>query len=175
MSSHDEWVQYPTGKIERGSFCRRCKRYNARNCVNDIIIIKNKRVLLIKRQQNPQAEWWALIGGYIDWDETLEDSVRRELKEEVGLEVKEMKFLGVYSDPERDLDGRQNIGHCYIVKPRGEIKTEPTEVSEYGWFELDNLPEKIAFDHRKMLKDYKNHTNSIENKKRVSQKRVEVV
>ena len=118
-SRHQDWEKYPTGAIKKGSWCPVCKRYNVRNCVNDIMVVKDGKVLLIKRKRNPQKGWWALIGGYLDWDETLEESVSRELKEEIGLSVNSIKFLGVYSDTGRDLDGRQNIGHCFVVTPQG--------------------------------------------------------
>jgi len=165
MSQHDDWVKYPTGKIKKGGWCKKCMRYNVRNSTVDMIVTDRgkggEKVLLHKRKLDPQKGWWALMAGYVGWNESLEETARRELKEETNLDATSVNLFRVYSDPKRDLDGRQNLAHVYIVKARGKVKIQEEEVLEVKWFDLDNLPEKIAFDHRKMLKEYKESLDEI--------------
>ena len=155
MSNHDEWVKYPTGKISKGAWCDSCKRYNVRNSTADVMAVRDGKILMIQRGQDPQMGCWALPAGYVGGDETLEQAAARELKEEVGLVADSLELLGVYSDPKRDLDGRQNIAHVFVAKVSGDVARNEEEVGKIQWFDLDKLPEKIAFDHRKMIEDCK--------------------
>lgn len=154
-SHHDEWVKYPVGKLGKGAWCDCCKRYTARHSTTEVIAVRKGKILLIKRNTDPQKGWWSLVGGYVDWEETVEECAKREFEEETGLQVKTIRFLGVYSDPERDLDGRQNVGHCFVVEPEGNERRQETEVEKIAWFDLYKLPEQIAFDHRQMIEDYR--------------------
>ena len=164
MSQHDDWVRYPVGKLGEGAWCEECKRYTVRNSTCDLIAVREGKILLYRRKRNPQKGWWALPAGYLEWDETLEECVKRELREELGFSVRSVALLGVYSDPKRDLDGRQNIAHCFVGEVSGKMKKDTSEVGKVEWFELDELPEKIAFDHRKMIADYRKEVGSNEGK-----------
>ena len=88
----------------------------------DVAIVtlhKRPRVLLIRRKHDPFAGTWALPGGFIDMNETLEDSARRELREETGVEAAELIQLGTYGDPGRDPRGRTiTVAYLARVKPR---------------------------------------------------------
>lgn len=152
-----DWLQYPTGKTTQGEFCPHCYRFNTR-CMTVTVIGLNSdnQVLLIKRKRDPAAGWWAMPGGYVDWNETLIQTAAREYKEETNLDLMNLKFFGLYDDLNRDKDGRQNVDHCYVgqVSPNSTLKLHPDEVIEAKWFSFDNLPENIAFDHRDMLNDY---------------------
>ena len=155
-STYEIWKTYPTGKIPGGTFCDCCARYNVRNSTTEALIVnEHGEVLLIKRGQEPQKGWWGLPGGYVGWNETVEQAAKREAEEETGLVVKSVEFFGLYDDPKRDLDGRQNIGHCFIAQVEGSLKKQDEEVEDIQWFSLDTLPEHIAFDHRTMIEDYK--------------------
>lgn len=117
----------------------------------DAIIIRANKILLIKRGNEPFKDYWALPGGYIEWDEEAEETVRKEVKEEVGLDVTKMTLLNAYTKPERDPE--QKITLAYIV----ETKDTPhagDDAKAYQWFALDNLPVQLAFDHDKIIKDY---------------------
>ncbi|MEK7458311.1 MAG: NUDIX hydrolase [Patescibacteria group bacterium] len=151
------WTNYPTGKIPKSSFCEHCARFNARNMtVSTLVLNQKNEILLIKRARNPQAGWWALVGGYVDWDETLEQCALRELKEEAQITADHATFFKAYDALDRDKDGRQNIDLAFVVQvPRDDFTAEKHEVAEARWFSLDDLPENIAFDHRLMIDDYK--------------------
>jgi ADP-ribose pyrophosphatase YjhB (NUDIX family) len=156
MNPNEEFVKYPTGKIPTGGWCDTCKRYNTRNVTCSIIGIMNDRILLIKRRNEPMAGFWAMPGGYLSWDETVEEAATREFAEETGWKVTNLKLLGVYSDPHRDEDGRQNVDCCFVGEVTEKNGEADNEVSEVKWFNLNQVPEKMAFDHGKMLGDYLN-------------------
>ncbi len=151
--SKSDFLSYPTGKIGKGEFCEECKRYNARHVTVEGVVVREGKILLIRREMEPEAGKWALPGGYLDWDETLEEGVLRELNEETGLEGKVMGLIGVYSKLDRSKDGRQNVGHAFEVEADGEAITGD-EVVEVKWFGFSELPELIAFDHQEIIEDY---------------------
>ena len=75
----------------------------------DIVVVTREpkpRVLLIRRKRPPFEGLWALPGGFIEMDETLEESARREFREETGLRAGKLVQLGTYGDPGRDPRGR---------------------------------------------------------------------
>lgn len=161
-SLHRQWLDYPRGKIKAGTACPTCARYVARDVTCEVVIWCRSSLVLVKRAIEPSKGWWSLPGGYLDWDETLQEAVLREVHEEMGLTVDEPELVGVYSSPDRDPDGRQNVGHCYLVKIADKsdddkdlptLKLDRQEHAQVAWFGLDQLPEKIAFDHRQMISD----------------------
>ncbi len=152
--THDEWVAHPTGAIPKGMFCSACKRYNVRNTTVQLIAIADGKVLLQKRNLDPEKGAWALVAGYLSWGETIEEAMKRELYEEMGLEVENLSLVAVHSDPTRDKDGRQNIAIVFSGEVNGELNIDSHEVKEVAWFNLNELPEVIAFDHRKMIEEY---------------------
>jgi ADP-ribose pyrophosphatase YjhB (NUDIX family) len=118
--------------------------------VDIIIEIESKGIVLIKRKNPPYG--WAIPGGFVDYRESLEEAAVREAKEETNLDVKLIKQFHTYSDP--ILDPRHHsISTVYIAKAKGIPKAKDDAV-EIGIFTESNLPEKIAFDHRSILKDY---------------------
>jgi nucleoside triphosphatase len=151
---YKEWVKYPLGKIGGGKYCMECGRYNVRNSTCTMIGIKNNKVLMVLRAADPQKGWWAFPGGYLDWNETVEECAAREFKEESGYEVKPSGLLGVYSSPKRDLDGRQNVDHCFYGLVGEKLGKSDDEIEKIKWFDLNKLPKNIAFDHREMIRDY---------------------
>jgi 8-oxo-dGTP diphosphatase len=69
----------------------------------DCIILIDGRVLLIHRRNPPHG--WALPGGFVEYGESVEEAVRREMKEETGLDLQNLRQFRVYSDPTRDQRG----------------------------------------------------------------------
>lgn len=116
----------------------------------DAIIPYEDRILLIKRKNEPFKDRYALPGGIVEYGETVEDALLREVGEEVGVKGKIYKLTGVYSDPTRDPRGHF-VSICFIVLPEGEPKagSDAKSVEPFG---LDALPE-LAFDHEKLIKD----------------------
>ena len=116
----------------------------------DCIIRIDNKVVLIKRENPPLG--WAIPGGFVDEGETVEDAVRREMKEETNLSLENLKQLHVYSDPARDPRGH-TVSVVFTAVGVGEPKAQD-DAKEIGLFTEDTLPDDIAFDHRKILTDY---------------------
>ncbi|HMK49029.1 MAG TPA: NUDIX hydrolase [Thermodesulfovibrionales bacterium] len=125
---------------------------NCRNPVPtvDVIIERDEGVLLIKRRNPPEG--WALPGGFVDYGESLEAAAIREAKEETGLDVKLIRQFHSYSEPSRD-PRHHTITTVFIATAEGK-PVAGDDAMETAVFSKDNLPEKIAFDHRDILDDY---------------------
>jgi 8-oxo-dGTP diphosphatase len=111
---------------------------------------KKRKIVLIERLNPPPG--WALPGGYVDYGESLEEAAVREAKEETGLNVKLVRQFHTYSAPERD-PRQHNISTVFIATAQGILKAAD-DAKKAKLFSPDNLPEKIAFDHRQILNDY---------------------
>lgn len=116
----------------------------------DIIIEVDDGIVLIKRKNYPYG--WALPGGFVEYGECLEDAAIREAKEETGLDIIGLTQFHTYSAPDRD-PRHHTISTVFIGKGRGVLKGDD-DAEDAKVFTEDNLPEDIAFDHRKILKDY---------------------
>ncbi|MCK4864169.1 MAG: NUDIX hydrolase [Gammaproteobacteria bacterium] len=119
-----------------------------------IIELSNKSgrpIVLIERKNPPYG--WAIPGGFVDVGERLEIAAIREAKEEVCLDVSLKALLGMYSDPERD-DRGHTVTAVYVAEAMGE-PTAADDAKNLAIFEIDNLPDELAFDHRQVLDDYK--------------------
>lgn len=119
-----------------------------------VVITQNepRKVLLIKRGGKPFKGCWAFPGGFMNMDETLEECVIRELKEETGLVVTEVKPIGSYSRVDRDPRGRTiTIAYLIVVDEELPVKGQD-DAKQAKWWPLNDLPE-LAFDHSKILND----------------------
>ncbi len=116
----------------------------------DGILIEGNRILLIRRGREPFKGEWGVPGGRIEDDETAEQCLVREMKEETGLDVEPVKLVGIYSDPLRD--PRLIIAAAYLVKRTGGEVRGGDDAAEAGWYELDKMP-PLCTDHGRMVKD----------------------
>jgi 8-oxo-dGTP diphosphatase len=121
-----------------------------------VITFLPDKILLIKRATVPFKGYWALPGGRVDQGETVEHTVVREVKEETGLIVEIINKIGDYH--EQGVQGGVEYDYyptCFLVKTvSGEIKKQESEIEEIKLFSLSELPEVLAFEHAKMVKDY---------------------
>ncbi|MCX8175655.1 MAG: NUDIX hydrolase [Candidatus Bathyarchaeota archaeon] len=116
----------------------------------DAVVRFKDGFVFVKRGKDPYKGWWALPGGVVEYGETVEEAVKREVKEETGLDVKIVKLLGVYSKPDRDPRGHY-ISIVYLVEAvSGRIKAS-SDAEDVKIFY--NKPEKLAFDHDKIFED----------------------
>lgn len=110
------------------------------------------KVLLIERGHEPFKGCWALPGGFMNMDETTEQCAIRELEEETGLKVNEIRQIGAYSKVDRDPRGRTiTVAYLALVDEPLPVKGSD-DAAKAQWFSIKNLP-KLAFDHEEIMKD----------------------
>ena len=106
-----------------------------------------REVLLIERKNDPFAGAWALPGGFVETDETLEAAVVRELAEETGLTGVTLEQFHSFGDPGRDPRGRNiTVAYAGVVDWRACTPKAADDAAAVRWFPLDALP-PLAFDH----------------------------
>jgi ADP-ribose pyrophosphatase YjhB (NUDIX family) len=118
----------------------------------DLIVEEDGKIWLVKREDRG----WALPGGYVDYDESLEEAAEREGREELGAKKVTLLWqLHAYGDPGRD--PRRNITVAYVAQvdrvapSKKELKKDRLEGVRA--FPLDALP-PLAFDHTEIVADY---------------------
>ncbi len=117
----------------------------------DAVILSDDSIVLVKRKNPPFQGGWALPGGFVEYGETVEDAVKREVLEETSLDVRIEKLVGVYSDPGRDPRGH-TVSVCFLCRIIGGNMKEGSDAQEVKLFPLLELPE-LAFDHKKIVDD----------------------
>jgi 8-oxo-dGTP diphosphatase len=130
--------------------CPTCGRYANRGLSTNAVIINDGRVLLIRRGIEPFKGFWALPGGYVGWDETVEEAAAREAKEETGLTATKTTLLGVVSSPTRHPD---QVINCPCLVEVADLSTlrAGDDAEEAKWCSLEALPDALAFDHRQQI------------------------
>ncbi|MBC8351948.1 MAG: NUDIX hydrolase [Planctomycetes bacterium] len=109
------------------------------------------KVLLIQRDLPPFEGRWALPGGFVRLDETLEESARRELQEETGIENVYLEQLYTIGDVHRDPRERVvTVAYYALVKLSDHRVRAATDARSAAWFAIDDIP-SLAFDHPKIL------------------------
>jgi 8-oxo-dGTP diphosphatase len=117
-----------------------------------MIITKDDKVLLMKRKGPHGKGTWSTPGGHLDFGETLEGCAAREAKEEVGVNVVDIRFRAVTNDL------FEETGKHYVtIWLEGKAVNEPTiaaerEVSEIGWFAWDALPQPLFLTLENLIK-----------------------
>ena len=113
---------------------------------------ENLKVLLIERGLDPFKGSWALPGGFVEMDESLDQAARRELEEETSLKNVFLEQLYTFSQPDRDPRDRVvSVGYFALVRLSDHRLQAATDAIDAKWFDVQKLP-KLAFDHAKILK-----------------------
>lgn len=124
----------------------------------DAIVVaenRNKReILLIRRGKVPFEGAWALPGGFVDMDETLEAACLRELEEETGLKLPALEQFRVFDAPGRDPRQRTISVVFYAFLPEVVGVCGNDDAAEACWFPLFHLP-PLAFDHREIVERFR--------------------
>lgn len=135
-----------------------------RHVTVNAIVIKDNQVLMGLRgtfNGKPLLESgkWALIGGYFDRDENLTQAVKREVMEESGWEIDNLKLLRINDNPNRPKEDRQNVDMIFVGEAVRQIGHTDEEVTKLKWFDLDKLPpaDMIAFDHGEDIEIYRRY------------------
>lgn len=122
--------------------------------VDGLIINKKGEVLLLKRNHFPFVGLWVLPGGHVKYGEKIEQALKREIFEETKLKIKKFELLGIYSDPKRD-PRYHAVTPAYIIQSYSGKLEGDWESTEQKFFSLNKLPQKIGFDHRQIINDFK--------------------
>ena len=110
------------------------------------------KVLLIKRTNEPFNGYWALPGGAMYNNETLEDGARRELKEKTGLENIKLELGNIVDDVNRsNLQRMIGVSFLGVINTKGiELQKETMKTSNADFFAIDKVP-KLAYDHNLVI------------------------
>ncbi len=109
------------------------------------------KLLLVNRKCDPYKGCWAMPGGFIEIDEELEDAVARELEEETGLAGIELEQMRTFGTVGRDPRGRQITVVFMGIAGKGQKRVRAgDDAAEARWFDIERLPENMAFDHREV-------------------------
>ncbi len=122
----------------------------------DIVVFaldeEDLQVMLVERDLEPFAGQWALPGGFVRVDETLDEAARRELEEETGLKEIFLEQLFTFGDVDRDPRERVvTVAYYALVNLLGHDVHASTDARNAAWFPMNDLP-KLAFDHDNILK-----------------------
>ncbi|NOQ22801.1 MAG: NUDIX domain-containing protein [Candidatus Aegiribacteria sp.] len=118
--------------------------------VDAIIELPDGKLVLVKRRYPPSG--WAIPGGFVDPGESLAEAVRREAREETSLDIEVVSIFHVYSKPWRDPRG-DTVSVVYHCRADG-CPEGGDDAAEAAVFAPDDLPDLIAFDHRKIIQQF---------------------
>lgn len=133
------YVDYINKKLSQGPFI-----------TVDGIVEFEGGIVMIERSNPPFG--WALPGGFVDYGESVEAAVVREVKEETNLDFVNVKQFKTYSNPDRD-PRFHTVSVVFAGQGEGKLKAD-SDAKSAKVFKLDDLPEKIAFDHKRIVEDY---------------------
>src|SRR5438067_1766509 len=125
---------------------------------NVLVVDEAGRVLLQRRVDTGE---WGIVGGGMELDETIEETARRELWEELGLEAGELELVDLVSGPRfrrtyPNGDQIHGLGAVYVARDvRGELRLDPGEVRAIAYFGLDELPAEMHDSSRFVLERYR--------------------
>ena len=125
----------------------------AADAIIELTDVPGRPIVLIERANPPFG--WAIPGGFVDVGEIVEYAAVREAREEVCLDISLIALLGIYSDPSRDNRGH-TVTAVYVAEASG-TPNAADDAKNCHFFNLDALPEPLAFDHAQVLADYKKY------------------
>ncbi|MFA5946661.1 MAG: NUDIX domain-containing protein [Patescibacteria group bacterium] len=120
-----------------------------------VIVLRDGKFLLGKRRNAHGEGEWALIGGKLDHGESIEDCARREIHEESGMEIANIRFTTLFNSVRYPPKHFLAIG---VVADwvSGEAQVYPAEkISEWGWFDFDQLPAPMFLDSLTLIQNYR--------------------
>jgi 8-oxo-dGTP diphosphatase len=132
-------------------------KYDRPSVTVDLVIftLRNRELhaLLVQRRRWPYEGYWALPGGFIEMNESLETSARRELEEETGVRDVYLEQLYTFGDPGRDPRTRViSVAYFALVRADAhELRVSEEETTDVRWFPVREVPEELAFDHQRIL------------------------
>lgn len=133
--------------------------FNAKPTVSCFLLNEQNEILLTRRAITPHKGWWDVPGGFLELTEEPAVGVKREIREELGIRLINIKplgksFLGVY----RSLPIQISLNIYYVSRIPKNKKLKPQDdVAEAAWFSLKKLPSRIAFENNRKALRYLIH------------------
>ena len=124
--------------------------------VDNIILDDDGRILLVRRPRNAKVfpGMWGLISGMIESSETVEEALKREAKEEIGVNVEIVKYTGRYYDAKNRHPTKTVICLPHLTKIVSGNPIPKEQGTEVKWFSKEEIRKmNLAYDHKKMLID----------------------
>lgn len=126
-------------------------KFPTRPVTVDCVIFHANAIVLIKRAHAPFKDHYALPGGFVELNETVEEACRRETFEETGLVVSNLKMIGVYSDPARD-EQRRTVAVAFLAE--ADLSTlKAGDDAKAVELVKDWRERPLAFDHKQIIED----------------------
>lgn len=120
--------------------------------VDCVVFDPTGRVLLIRRRHEPFKGGYALPGGFVEIGETVEEACRRELREETGVCARDLRLVGVYSDPSRDPRGH-TVSVAFLAQLAAPAEAVAGDDAAAAEWVADWRRQRLAFDHARVLAD----------------------
>lgn len=132
------------GRLRR--MCPACGRVdwrNAKPCAG-ALVIRNGKVLLVRRAVEPFRGYWDVPGGFCEVDEHPAETILREVREETGLAIEFISLFGLWLD---SYAGKHTLNVYYLARPLSRHIRPASDVDGAAWFARDALPGRIAFEN----------------------------
>jgi ADP-ribose pyrophosphatase YjhB (NUDIX family) len=132
------------------------ERFDGQRVTADIVIFTIRddelQVLLVRRGIPPFEGRWAIPGGFVLPNESLDEAARRELREETGVEDVFLEQLYTFGEPGRDPRGQVvTVAYYALVSPDRAPPLAGSDAAEARWWPADRVPSPLAFDHDEIL------------------------
>jgi len=118
-----------------------------------VIIIKDNKILFAQRKNSHGEDTWSVPGGHLEFNETIEECAKREVFEEAGIEIKNLK-IGPFTNDIFKKEGKHYIT-IYVIADYNSGKVEvkePDRMVEWNWFSWNNLPKPLFKPIENLLK-----------------------
>lgn len=139
--------RHDLGREEKAVRCPGCGLAvyaNPAPTASALVLDEEGRVLLARRSNDPGAGLWDLLGGFVEEGEGALAALLRELREETGLEIEPLEFLGAYPDRYGE-DGIYTLNLYWTARVTGGELSLDDELAEVAWFAPDELPDDSEF------------------------------
>lgn len=120
----------------------------------NVLVKRDGRLLLGKRKSSYHDGEWGVPGGHLEEGEKMLDCAARELEEETSIKATKFKLVVIDNDPREDKF--HYVHFAFLAEdPEGEAQlVEPHACYEWGWFDLQNLPEPLFIGHKKFIQGF---------------------
>lgn len=120
-----------------------------------VFVVRGGKFLIGKRKGAHGADTWSLIGGHMEVGESAEDTAIREVMEETGMKIKNVRYIGTTNDNEAFKKDNRHYVNLYVLADWAEIEpteTEPDKLVDLRWCNFETLPDPLFVPWGKLLK-----------------------